>query len=71
MGLKMQLSTAAANILISNIKKKMLIMQVNGSTATVTLLVTSDGNGGYFSLEIVNRETAENWSQNWKRLMRN
>lgn len=46
-------------------------MQVNGSTATVTLLVTSDGNGGYFSLEIVNRETAENWSQNWKRLMRN
>lgn len=71
MGLKMQLSTAAANILISNIKKKMLIMQVNGSTATVTLLVTSDGNGGYFSLEIVNRETAENWSQHWKRLMRN
>lgn len=66
----MQLSTAAANVSISNIKI-MLIMQVSGSTATVTLLVTSDGNMGYFSLKIVNRETVENWSQCWKRLMRN
>lgn len=66
----MQLSTAAANVSIPNIKI-MLIMQVNGSTATVTLLVTSDGNIGYFSLKIVNRETVENWSQCWKRLMRN
>jgi len=66
----MQLSTAAANVSISNIKI-MLIMQVSGSTATVTLLVTSDGNMVYFSLKIVNRETVENWSQRWKRLMRN
>jgi len=66
----MQLSTAAANVSISNIKI-MLIMQVSGSTATVTLLVTSDGNMGYFLLKIVNRETVENWSQCWKRLMRN
>lgn len=66
----MQFSTAAANVSISNIKI-MLIMQVNGSTATVTLLVTSDGNTGYFLLKIVNRETVENWSQCWKRLMRN
>lgn len=41
----------------------MLIIQANGSTATVTLLVTSDGNTGqntgYFSPEIVNRKTAK------------
>jgi len=67
----MWVSTAAENILISNLKKIMLIIQANGSTATVTLLVTSDGNTGYFLLEIVNRETAEKWSQHWKRLMRN
>lgn len=71
MGLKIQLSTVAANILISNKKKIMLIIQANGSRATVTLLVTSDGNGGYFSLEKVNWKTAEKWNQHWKRLMRN
>lgn len=49
----------------------MLIIQANESTATMTLLVTSDGNGGYFSLEIVNWKTAEKWNQHWKRLMRN
>lgn len=58
----MCLSTAAANILISN-KKIMLVIQANGSTATVTLLVTSDGNTGYFPLEIINRKTAEKQSQ--------